>query len=271
MILLVLYLMFVIISLLTISYLVTKLDVPNPHLVMVVIAVVIVSPILIGYFYSTYIVPVSEVAVPNVTNLTVDEAAAKLKKAGLSARVAEKAYERNIPDGRIISQRPEPGNRVKTGRMINLKISIGERMVEVPNLVGRDLSQIEVVLNEAGLKIGGKKIEISEQYQNDVVINQYPPAGDEVGIGSRVDIILGENPNFGPVKVPNVVSKSIDEARETLGELKLNCIIFYHETKQFKVGTVISQEPIEGEELKMGDAVKLYVSTTPTSEQKTGR
>ena len=263
------YLIFIIVALLIISYLVTKLDVPKPHVVIVVIAILVVSPIIISYIYSTYIAPVPEVIVPNVAWLSVDEAKAKLAKYGLKARIAEKAYEKRVPEGRIISQRPEAGRRVKLRRVINLKVSIGERMVLVPNLVGRPISQIEIVLSEAGLKIGEKRFEESEQYQSGVVISQGPLPDEEVSVGSEVDVVIAENPSFGIVRVPNLVSKSIDEAKGILGSLKLNCIVFYHETKQFKEGTVISQEPIEGEELRMGEVVRVFVSILPSPEAET--
>ena len=262
------YLIFVIITLLVISYLVTKLDVRHPHLVILGLALLIASPVIIGYVYSTYIMPVPEVIVPKVSYLTFDEAKAKLEKAGLVARIAENAYERDVPAGRIISQKPEPGSRVKMGRIINLKMSVGERVVNVPNLVGRDFSQIEVVLSEAGLRFGDKKIEVSDQYQSGVVISQYPLPDKEVPLGTRVDVVIGENPNSQPVRVPNIVSMNIDDAEETLTNLKLNYIVFYQETVQFKEGTVLSQDPMEGEEIRTGDSVKIFIASPPTEEGK---
>jgi beta-lactam-binding protein with PASTA domain len=260
--------MFVIVTLLVISYLVTKLDVKNPHLVIVGLAVLIVSPVVIGYVYSTYIMPVPEVIVPKVSYLTFDDAKKKLEGAGLSARIAENAYEKDVPAGMVISQKPDAGSRVKTGRIVNLKMSVGERVVNVPNLVGRDFSQIEVVLSEAGLRFGDKRIEISDQYQSGVVISQYPLPDKEVPLGTRVDVVIGGNPNSLPVKVPNIVSMNVDEAEDTLTSLKLNYIVFYQETTQFNDGTVLSQDPMEGEEIMTGDAVKIFIASHPTQEGK---
>jgi len=263
---LVLYLVFIILSLLVISYLVTKLDVPRPHLIIFVLAILIISPIVASYFYSTYIAPMPEVSVPNVAWLDLDEARSKLEKAGLKARISEKAYEKNVPEGKIISQRPEAGRRVKLGRIVSLKISIGERTVNVPNLVGRPFSQIEVVLAAVGLKIGEKKFSVSEQFQSDVVISQFPLPDEEVPVGSKISIVIAENPRFGRVGVPDLVSKSMEEAKGILRTLKLNCIVFYHETTQFREGTVLSQEPMKGEEINVGETVRIFVSVLPSEE-----
>jgi serine/threonine-protein kinase len=249
-----------------VSYLVTKLDISKPHFIVIAILFLISSPVVGSYVYTTYMAPVPEVKVPNITWLSVEEAKVKLAKLGLKARIAERAFERKVPEGKIISQRPEAGGLVKIGRLINLKVSIGERLVFAPNLVGRPISQIEIVLSEAGLKMGEKEYEHSEQFQSGVVLRQEPLPDDEVPVGSSVDIVIAENPNFGIVRVPNLVSVALDEAKETLNDLKLNCVVFYHETSQFDEGTVISQEPIGGEELRMGSVVRVFVSILPSVE-----
>jgi len=264
--LLIIYLMFIIISLLVISYLVTKMDVSNPHVIIMALAAIIVSPLLLSYVYSTYIMPVPEMIVPNVSNISFEDAKAKLESIRLGARISEKAYERGVPNGWVISQRPEPGRKVKIGREINLKVSIGERTVPVPNLVGRPLVQIEAVLTEAGLKIGDKKIQYDEHYQSGTVVSQTPLPDTEVPVGSDVDVTVAENPNFGTVAMPNLVSKTLAEAKGILSDIKLKPIVYYHETSQFAEGFVLSQDPIEGEEVRMGDTVKIYVSKTPTGE-----
>lgn len=263
---LVLYLLFIILALLIIGYLVTKLHVERPRMVIFALALLIVSPILLGYFYSTYIAPVPEISVPDVAMLSVGDAAARLAKSGLIARVAEKAYERNVPIGGVISQKPEAGSIVKVGRIINLKVSIGDRMVMVPNLVGRQISQIEVLLSEVGLKIGERKRGFSEQYQSGVVIDQDPLPETEVAVGSRVAVTVADNPNFGVVRVPKLVSKPLKEAKEVLSTLKLKAIVFYHQTDQFKPGVVLSQDPVEGDEIAMGSSVRVFISM-PVSEE----
>jgi beta-lactam-binding protein with PASTA domain len=253
-------------TLLIIGYLVTKLEVEKPHFVIVVLALIIISPIVLGYLYSTYIAPVPEVKVPNVVMLDVSEARDRLAKFGLVARVAEKAYEKNVPVGSVISHKPEAGSVVKVGRIINLKVSIGDRMINVPNLVGRPFNQIEEALSEAGLKVGGKTFEPSEQFQSGVVTAQNPLPETEVPVGSRVSVTISENPNFGVVKVPNLVSKTLDDARRILQTLKLKAIVFYHQTKQFKPGFVLSQDPLEGQDISMGSSVKIFISVAPTGE-----
>ncbi len=261
------YLIFVVVVLAVVAYLVLKLKIPSPTAVVIFIAILIISPVVLSYLYAIYVAPLPEVVVPDLTWLTLEEAEVKLSTLGLRYRIAEKVYERTVPDGRVVSQRPEPGRVVKKRRIVNLIVSIGKRKVAVPNLVGRPFSQIEVVLSESGLKVGEKTEEYNEQYQTGVVAKQYPLPDTLVDIGTHVDVVIAENPKFGIVKMPKLVGMSLVEAQELLNEIKLNGIVFYHETNLFEEGTIVSQDPIVGAELEMGSRVKIYVSIPPGSEE----
>ncbi len=260
---LVLYLIFIIFVLTIIAALVYRLHIPHPISTIFVIGIVIVSPVLLTYVYITYIIPTPEVVVPDLTYLTTEEADVRLTVFGLKGHISEYAYEKLVPEGRIISQRPEAGRRVKIGRIITLKVSIGRRKVSVPNLVGRFLSQVEVVLNEAGLKVGRKTEETSEQFESGVVIKQIPPPEEKVDLGSYVDIVVAQNPYMKVIKMPNVVGKSLEEASSTLADLKLYKIVFYQKTDLFPENQVLSQTPLEGEEITTGSTVRLTVSARP--------
>ena len=261
------YLMFVVAVLVAVAYLVIKLKLPSPTIIAMIVGILIISPVLVSYLYSIYIAPLPEVVVPELTWLTLEEAEVRLSKEGLKYRIAERVYERTVPDGRVVSQRPEPGRVVKKGRVINLIVSIGKRKVAVPNLVGRPFSQIEVVLSVSGLKVGEKEEEYNEQYQTGVVAKQYPLPDTLVDIGTRVDVVIAENPKFGIVKVPKLVGIPLVDAQEVLNELKLNGIVFYHETDLFEEGVIVSQTPIEGTELEMGSRVNIFVAVPPGSEE----
>jgi len=261
------YLIFVVVVLAVVAYLVLKLKLPSPTVVVIVIGIIIISPVVLSYLYAIYIAPLPEVVIPNLTWLTVEEAEVRLSTLGLRYRIAERVYERTVPEGRVISQRPEAGRRVKKGRIVNLIVSIGKRKVATPNLVGRPFSQVEVVLNEVGLKVGERTEEYNEQYQTGVVAKQDPLPDTLVDIGTHVDVVIAENPKFGIVKMPKLVGKPLGEAQEILNELKLNLVVFHHETDIFEEGTVVSQDPIEGTELEMGSRVKIFVSIPPGMEE----
>jgi beta-lactam-binding protein with PASTA domain len=115
-ILMVLYLLFIIGVALGIVYLTSKLRVRIPGGLFLIILLVIVSPVLISYFFLSYLAPLPETIVPDLYGLPEKEARQSLDEAGLQIHI-EKKYE---GDDEVTFQRPEPGRKVREGRAVTI-------------------------------------------------------------------------------------------------------------------------------------------------------
>ncbi|MFH1710394.1 MAG: PASTA domain-containing protein [bacterium] len=262
--LLTLYFSFVLLVLLVVGYLVYVLKLPSPRSVVVTVFLVIMSPLFAGYLLVFYVFPAPEVEVPDVTWHSSGEAFSLLRETGLKPRISNKTFDKDIPAGRVIEQRPNRGKLVKHGRIVNLTISTGQRRVLVPNLMGRPFSQVETFLNEAGFRIGATMEVETEQFQTGIIISQLPSAEVEADAGSRIDIFISKNPKFGLVKMPYLIGKKLKDAEDMLSDLKLGINkIGYQETDIVSEGVVMRQEPIWEEEVSVGSSVKLIVSKEP--------
>jgi serine/threonine-protein kinase len=184
------YLVFVIAISLVVSLLVLWLKLPSPRLVVGLIMLFIASPLIVGYFYLMYFNSLPEVIAPDVTGLPLAEAKASLEALGLRAREAGSVYEAKMPEGRIVSQRPEGGRRVKAGRVINLMVSGGKKKVTTPNLVGRPLTQADEVIYAAELQLGEIRFEQNLTLPEGTIMAQEPLAGEEAGMGERVSLLV---------------------------------------------------------------------------------
>jgi len=259
--LLILYFSFVLFVLIISGYLVYILKLPSPRSVILSIFLIIVSPLLIGYLMVFYIFPAPEVVVPDITWHTSTEAFSMLRQTGLKPRISNRAFDRDIPAGRVVEQQPKRGKKVKVGRIVNLTVSTGQRKVPVPNLVGRPFSQVDLLLSEAGFRIGATIEVETEQYQTGIILGQIPSPEVETDAGSRIDLFIARNPKFGTVKMPYLVGKTLKSAEETLSDLKLNINkVEYQETDIMAEGIVMRQEPAWEEEVSVGSNVKLTVS-----------
>lgn len=266
--LLILYFSFVLFVLIISGYLVYILKLPSPKYVILSIFLIIVSPLLIGYLMVFYIFPAPEVAVPDVTWHTSTEAFSMLKQAGLKPRISNRAFDRDMPAGRIVEQQPKRGKKVKVGRIVNLTLSTGQRRITVPSLTGRPYSQVDSLLSEAGFRIGATFEVETEQYQTGIIISQLPSAEIETDAGSRIDLFIAKNPKFGIVRMPYLIGKTLKSAEGTLGDLKLNINrIEYQETDIMAEGIVMRQEPAGDEEISVGSNVKLTVSKEPATKE----
>ncbi|AWS47785.1 Stk1 family PASTA domain-containing Ser/Thr kinase [Streptosporangium sp. 'caverna'] len=68
-------------------------------------------------------VPMESVEIPNVVNITVDDAKKTLKEAGFKAKVVEQ--ESDLPEGTVLSQSPEAGSKYQPGITVTLIVSSG--------------------------------------------------------------------------------------------------------------------------------------------------
>jgi serine/threonine-protein kinase len=93
------------------------------------------------------------IAVPSVVGKSGDDAVAALKAAGLTAKVAPEAvFDRNIPEGAVVSQSPANGTLTRGGT-VTLTISKGPRMVAVPSYIGKQATEARKALEALGFQV----------------------------------------------------------------------------------------------------------------------
>lgn len=185
-----LYLVFIIVVSLIVSFLVLALRLPSPRLIITLVILFILSPLILGYFYLMYFNSLPETIAPDVTGMLLPEAREKIESLGLKAREAGAVFEAKYPEGTVVSQRPEGGRRVKEGRVINLMVSSGKRKVPVPGLVGRPLTQADEILNAAELQLGDIRFEQNQGLAEGTILAQEPLAGEETAAGDRIDLLV---------------------------------------------------------------------------------
>ncbi|MCL2050157.1 MAG: Stk1 family PASTA domain-containing Ser/Thr kinase [Lachnospiraceae bacterium] len=95
------------------------------------------------------------VIVPDLFNKTIEEAIAALNREGFTYSRSDD-YDDYIAAGYVFKQSPEGNSKAAPGAMINLWVSSGpeERMIAIPNLIGRSEEEATVMLIEAGLRLG---------------------------------------------------------------------------------------------------------------------
>lgn len=203
-----------------------------------------------------------EVVMPDVTGKTVEEAERILKKHHFRPIVEKEVFSNQLPRGTVISQNPIPEAIVKTGRRTYLTVSKGIKIVPVPELIGGSERDAELKLRQVGLVPGEKMYEFSSFYPKGVVIAQSVPVGDSVTVGDTVGFVisLGEIPEN--LTVPNVVGKSLGEAKETLLKMGFQIgIVTYQVNNDLLPETVLQQSIPPDSVVDVGTAIDLVVST----------
>jgi hypothetical protein len=170
-------------------------DVSPWALAIIGIAFVLAVAAVVGFFVMLAQKP-REVKVPMLVNLTVENARKKVAPLKLSIREFSRKPSESMDLGRILETSPVANERVKEGGVIDVIVSTGSKMVDVPDLIGMTGDEARVALAELGLKVDGKPTRtIDTDLPPGQVLRQIPPAGKRVERFSLVRLWIASPPN----------------------------------------------------------------------------
>ena len=156
------------------------------------------------------------IEVPDLVGLTVEEAAAALKKSDLKVgRVSEK-YSDTFETGLLIDGIPASGSPVRKDSTVDLIVSKGLEQVELTNFQGKTSDQAQSELTAAGL-IVSSKYEYSDSIPVGTVISQTPSDVSTIGKGQKIELVISKGPS--KIFIPNVYSLSKLAATKILEDL----------------------------------------------------
>ena len=200
------------------------------------------------------------VTVPNVTNRQLDDAALLLQSAGF---VVTPTFETSdtVEPGAVIRTDPPAGTEAESGSTVEIFVSSGTAEVAVPPVVGQDLADAIADLEAAELTVGTIEPRPDADFDVDVVMEQNPGAGVEVGIGTPVNLVVSTGPEV--IVLPDLTDMSERDAVAALTDLGLKFSVNEEFDGTVASGDVIRTEPPAGTEVLSGDTILLVVSKGP--------
>jgi serine/threonine-protein kinase len=210
-----------------------------------------------------------EVDLPDVIEMPVNEAQSLLEEQGFQVVIRDSLFDDNHPVGTVVEQNPYPYAVVKEGRRVYLSVSIGEKPIIMPNLFGVSPREAELILVTHDLKLGSRNYVYSDRYHEGTVMGQSYPQGQQIKSGSRIDIIISLGQLSVEAVVPDLVGKSLHEARERLRAVKLNIAdIEWEERDNILPETIISQSLPAGKRFSPDETIILVVSKEMATEDE---
>jgi eukaryotic-like serine/threonine-protein kinase len=181
------------------------------------------------------------VPVPNVGGLSLKEASRRIAAAGL-------APASTATSGHVTDQFPPPLTLVLPGSTVTLTLDPG---VTVPNVVGLTVDQARQAVEQAGLVLNPPSAAGR-------VTDQRPVAGRSVRRGRGVSVTVVPLPGL---VVPDVVGKTVPEARKTLADAGLRLV------EPSVAGRVVGQRPRAGSLAFPGSSVAVTIAVPPASHR----
>ena len=200
---------------------------------------------------------------PDFTRQRVLEAQLTLTDLDLKYEISSEEYSPGKPHGVILQQFPKAGTKVKPDRTIKFVVSLGQKMVNIPDVGGKSVRQAMLDLETAGLALGEIAWAFSDTIPERVVVFSYPSGGTEIPLGSYVNLMVNRGRASNFTFMPRVVGLTLDEAVKRLEDKSLKLgIVSYRTDENYLPETVLEQSEPEGTELDVATEIDLVVSST---------
>lgn len=213
-----------------------------------------------GSWWWTEYGPGSYLTMPATDGRPLAEVQAELNAMGLASTVEEE-FSDDVASGSITRSDPEGGEPVHKRAEVQLYVSKGVDMKNVPDVAGKSQDDAKKALTEAGLALGAITDAYSEDVPQGQVISQSVASGTSVPHDTAVDVVLSKGRE--PLTVPSLGGMTADAAKTAIEALGLVATPTEAFSDTVAEGQIISQQTNEGTILHRGDTVAYTVSKGP--------
>lgn len=225
---------------------------------------IVVIAMFLFFLFATDLFSPKKIAVPDVTNLMVEDATKKLQEAGFV--VAEQQEERNSEDvekGKVIETDPEKDAKRVKGTEIELIVSLGVETVKIDDYTGQQISQVEALLKD---KLIIQKNYVHSKLPEGQIIEQDPQEGAEIiAKDATITFTISQGVKMITVdSVANYTKAQMDDYVKRVGLKWRTVREEYSDT--VAAGSVISQTPKPGTSLMEGDTIAVVLSKGPAEK-----
>jgi serine/threonine-protein kinase len=200
---------------------------------------------------------IGQVEVPDLRNLTLDQAEQALLPLNLQVSRAGERFDPAVPRGFILTQDPAPGTEVRGRKRVSVVVSLGEEFSSVPALFGESQRSAEQLLRSAGLRLGAIAHAPSDEVAEDLVVGSDPGPESVLPQGSPVSLLVSSGAGGESFVMPELLGREIGGVRRQL------------ESMGFHVGTppgtpavgiVVAQRPAPGSRITRESEIYVQAS-----------
>jgi eukaryotic-like serine/threonine-protein kinase len=167
-----------------------------------------------------------EVAVPTLVGLGPADADRVTAGLGLHLEIERQYYSPQIAEGKIMSQLPLPGTKVRRGWQVRVAQSLGPIRVAIPDVAGQSERAAELNIRRRGLEVASTAQIQMPGAAEDQVLAQSPPANAVQVAAPKISLLVSAPVDQPAFVMPSFVGQPLGSASRTLQDAG------------FKLGTV---------------------------------
>lgn len=208
-----------------------------------------------------FAIHVGEVAVPGLIGKTPGEARRVAEDNGLRFEVERQYYSAQVPEGRILSQAPAAGTKVRRGWRVRVAQSMGPQRLPIPSVIGQTERAAEMNIRRRGLELGATAQVALPDAPADRVVAQSPPPNASGVSAPKINLLVTNAGQPQAFVMPNFVGQPLGSVKPALQDagLRVGSITASAQTGSSPASIVVSHSPAAGEKVSVGAAVNFEV------------
>src|SRR5271155_4958338 len=212
-----------------------------------------------------------EVAIPKLVGMSPLEAERAGAALGLQVAVERQFYSADIPEGRIMTQMPPPGTKVRRGWSIRVAQSLGPQRVAIPDVTGGSERVAELNIRRRGLSLGSIAHVNLTDVPMDQVISQNPPANASGVSAPKINLLVSDGAEPPTYVMPNLTGQPLGSATLALQDagIKVGKVSLFPQaggpvtpsagSEPSAASMIVTQTPAPGQKIVSGSAVNFEV------------
>ncbi len=154
----------------------------------------------------------SEVIIPKLVGMSPIEAERTGASSGLQVVVEREFYSADVPEGRIMTQMPAPGVKVRRGWSVRVARSLGPQRVAIPDVTGESERAAELNIRRRGLALGSVAQVNLPDAAEDRVLSQNPPANASGIAAPKINLLVSAGAELATYVMPNLTGQPLGSA-----------------------------------------------------------
>lgn len=215
-----------------------------------------------------------EVTIPKLVGMSPLEAERVGAASGLQVAVERQFYSPDIPEGRIMTQVPSPGTKVRRGWPVRVAQSLGPQRVAIPDVTGESERAAELNIRRRGLALGSVAQVSLPDAPQDQVVSQSPPANASGISAPKISLLVSAGPEPAAYVMPDLTGQPLGSATIALQEAGMQVgkvSVLPQSTQGVPQATpsaasepnaasmIVTQIPASGEKIAVGATVNFEV------------
>ena len=157
-----------------------------------------------------------EVTVPPLVGMAPADAERTAAGLGLQMSIERQYYSPQIPEGKIMSQLPLPGTKVRRGWQVRVAQSLGPTRVEIPDVTGQSEHAAELNIRRRGLDVASMAIVDDAGIAADQVLAQSPTANAVQVVAPKISLLVTAAGQPQAFVMPSFLGDLLGSASKTL-------------------------------------------------------